>query len=466
MSDVVGSVVDMVRRSPGSSATVVVLCLVQFVDVLGVTAAIVAIPSMLDGVGAGDAAAGPIATAYAMLFGGLLVVGARLGHRYGHVRMLLVGLLVFAVAGGVGALAGHAWQLVLARAVQGAASALTVPAALSLLLAAATATGQRARALGLWSAAGAAAGASGLFVGGLLTELLGWRAIFWVNVPLAVGLAGGVRYWVRVPPARDRAASLDAVGALLLVTSVMGLVLGAALVQEDGSRVPGLLVVLAGAALGVLLAVWLRRARRPLVSVSTLRTPQLLAGTLGSFVNTAATSSTAVLLTLHLQRRHGFSAFGAGLTLLALSLAVVVGSAAAARLARARGPRRPAVAGLDSMGVGNVVVSGTMVAGGGAGTGWTVAGTVVGLAFLGAGLGASSVAFNDIGTDLPEHEVATATGVLNTGAQLGTAIGVAVLLLVASPGTYGPLPAEAVAILLAALVTLAAARLVAHRRFA
>jgi MFS family permease len=199
-------------RTPRSSAAVVVLCLVQFVDVLGVTAAIVAIPSMLDGVGAGDAAAGPIATAYAMLFGGLLVVGARLGHRYGHVRMLLLGLAVFAVAGATGALAQHAWQLVLSRAVQGAASALTVPAALSLLLAAATATGERTRALGLWSAAGAAAGASGLFAGGLLTELLGWRAIFWVNVPLAVGLAAGVRYWVHVRPVQDAEAALDLVG--------------------------------------------------------------------------------------------------------------------------------------------------------------------------------------------------------------------------------------------------------------
>jgi hypothetical protein len=99
------------------------------------------------------------------------------------------------------------------------------------------------------------------------------------------------------------------------------------------------------------------------------------------------------------------------------------------------------------------------------GPGWTVAGTVTGLVFLGAGLGSSSVAFNDIGTDLPEDEVATATGVLNTGAQLGTALGVAVLLLVASPGTYGSVPAEAVAVLLAALATLPAARLLTRRRF-
>jgi len=451
-------------RTPRSRAAVVVLCLVQFVDVLGVTAAIVAIPSMLDGVGAGDAAAGPIATAYAMLFGGLLVVGARLGHRYGHVRMLLVGLVVFALAGATGALAQHAWQLVLSRAVQGAASALTVPAALSLLLAAATATGERTKALGLWSAAGAAAGASGLFAGGLLTELFGWRAIFWVNVPLAVGLAAGVRYWVHVRPVQDTEAALDLVGATLLVTAVMGVVLGAALVQEAHSRVLGLVVVLGGVVLGLLLVAWLRRAREPLVSLSSLRAPHLLAGTLGSFVNTAVTSSTAVLLTLYLQRRHGFSAFEAGLTLLALSLAVVIGASAAPRLSRGNGPRRPAVVGLGSMTLGNLVVAVTTFVGDSLAAIATVAGTIVGLLLLGTGLGLSSVAFNDIGTDLPEHEVATATGVLNTGAQLGTAIGVAALLLVGAPGTYGPIPAVSVAVGLAALLGAGATRVVVRWR--
>jgi predicted MFS family arabinose efflux permease len=249
---------------------------------------------------------------------------------------------------------------------------------------------------------------------------------------------------------------------MLLVAAVMGVVLGAALVQEADSRVLGLVVVLCGVALGVLLMTWLRRAREPLVSLASLGAPRLLAGSLGSFVNTAATSSTAVLLTLYLQRRHGFSAFEAGLTLLALSLAVVVGASAAPRLSRGHGPRRPAVLGLGSMGLGNLVVAVTTSAGAGMATGATLAGTIVGLLLLGAGLGLSSVAFNDIGTDLPEHEVATATGVLNTGAQLGTAIGVAALLLVAAPGTYGPIPAVSVAVLIAALLSATAARAVAR----
>ena len=447
----------MPRSTGWPTAAVVVLCLVQFVDVLGVTSAIVAIPSMLEGVGAGDEAAGPIATAYAMFFGGLLVVGARLGHRHGHVKMLLVGLAVFAVAGGLGAVAVHAWQIVVARAAQGTASALTVPAALSLLLAAASGRDDRTKALGLWSAAGAAAGAGGLFVGGLLTELLSWRAIFWVNAPLAVGLGVGVLLWVRVRPVQDATAALDVVGAVLLVAAVMGLVLGAALVQEPSTRTRGLLVLASGVALGAGLTVWLRHAKHPLVSLSSLKNPRLLAGTLGSFVNTAATSSTAVLLTLHLQRQHGYSAFDAGLTLLSLSVAVVVGSSVAPRLSRAGGPRRAAMAGLGALALGNVAIAGALVLGDETSNAGILAGTVSGLVLLGAGLGLSSVAFNDIGTSLPEREVSTATGVLNTGAQLGTAIGVAALLLVASPGTYGSVPSEAMAVLVAATTALCAA---------
>jgi hypothetical protein len=243
-------------------------------------------------------------------------------------------------------------------------------------------------------------------------------------------------------------------------------VLGAALAQEPATRSRGLLVVGVGAALGLGLTSWLRHADQPLIAPSSLRRPRLLVGTLGSFVNTATTSSTAVLLTLHLQRRHGYSAFEAGLTLLSLSPAVVVGSTAAPRYVRDGGPRRPAVLGLSSLALGNALVAVAIVLGSGGAAGWVLVITVAGLMLLGAGLGLSSVACNDIGTDLPEAEVPTATGVLNTGAQLGTALGVAALLLLASTRACGPIPAAAVAVLVAGAMALGTARVVARWRFA
>ncbi|MGZ4742865.1 MAG: MFS transporter [Oryzihumus sp.] len=420
---------------------VVVLCLVQFVDVLGVTSAVVAIPAMLAGVRAGPALAGPLATAYAMFFGGLLVLGARLGHRYGHLRLLLAGLAAFAVAGGLGALAHSGWQLVAARGLQGVASAMTVPAALTLLLATAGETTARRRALALWSAAGATAGACGLFVGGALTDTIGWRAVFWINVPIALALGAGALLRVRARPHRDRAVGLDLPGAALLTVAVMAVVVGAALLQDPESRVPAVLCLVGALAVGGVLRWWLRRAADPAIPPAVLRHPRLAAGALGSFVNTAATSSTAVLLAIHLQRAQGLSAFRAGLVLLALSVAVVPGSALAASVTRRWSPRTSILVGTALLAAGNVVVAvslGTLVL------------TGLGLGLLGLGLGLSSVGCNDLGTAVNEEHVSTATGVLNTGAQLGTAVGVALLVLVASGGRYGAVEALPAALVLAA----------------
>src|SRR5690242_16747961 len=108
------------RTRSRAGLAVLVLCLVQFVDVMGVTSAVVAIPSIISGVHASEALAAPLATAYAMFFGGLLVLGARLAQKYGHRRLLVIGLAVFALAGGIGWAAMDGWQLVLARSVQGA----------------------------------------------------------------------------------------------------------------------------------------------------------------------------------------------------------------------------------------------------------------------------------------------------------------------------------------------------------
>src|SRR3954447_20756102 len=169
-----------------------VLCGVQFVDVLGVTSAITAIPAILRGLDAPPAAAPILATAYAMCFGGLLVLGARLGDRHGHRRVLLAGIAACGAAGLVGAGAESVAGVVAARGLQGAAAAVSVPSALRLLLAAHAGPGGRAAGGG----GGAAAGAVGLLAGGALTAGLGWRAVFWINVPIAAVLALAVARFV------------------------------------------------------------------------------------------------------------------------------------------------------------------------------------------------------------------------------------------------------------------------------
>src|SRR5690348_7986435 len=199
--------------NPGGAGTVwlgvVSLCLVQFVDVLGVTVMVTALPAMLADLGASADAASLISTGYAMFFAGLLLLGARLGDRFGHRRIILTGLAFFTVAAVVGATATSAVVLTAARCLQGAAAALSVPSALRLLTTITSDGPQRERAIAAWSASGAAAGASGFVVGGVVTYLVGWRAVFWAYLPLAVLLA--VTIWRAVPPDRagDRSVRLS-----------------------------------------------------------------------------------------------------------------------------------------------------------------------------------------------------------------------------------------------------------------
>jgi MFS family permease len=405
------------------------LCLVQFVDVLGVTVVVTALPSMLAGVHAPPAAGSLVATGYAMFFGGLLMFGARLGDRLGHRRTILLGLAAFAVGALLAAVAPSIAVLTAGRCVQGAAAATAVPSALRLLTSLTESEPARARAVAAWSAAGAAAGASGFVVGGVVTDLAGWRVIFWALLPTAALLALAV---VRtVPPDRREGPGrpLNARSSLLLTASVMALVVGTTALAERGHRGLGAALVVVAAALAVALAAADRRASAPLLPPHLLAQPRLRRGAMGSFLNTATTSSAATLVTLYLQDTQGRSPLAAAATLVPFSLAVVLGSALAPAAIRRAGRERVAAAGLALIAAANV----TLIA---------VAAAIPAIgactALSGFGIGLSSVAATSLGTDVPEADRAAASGIVNTAAQLGTAIGVAALLLVAAASTGVP----------------------------
>src|SRR4051794_12455426 len=204
--------------APSVPGAVAALCLIQFIDVLGVTVVVTALPDMLADVGGSSGDSALVATGYAMFFGGLLMFGARLGDRIGHRRTILPGIGSFAARGlfapaatrppaplpaprgrilrGIGSFAAGALSaapatppvaLIAARCVRGAAAAPAVPSALRLLTTVTPAGRDRARAVAAWSAAGAAAGAAGFVAGGLVTDLAGWRVVFW---GLLAGAAG------------------------------------------------------------------------------------------------------------------------------------------------------------------------------------------------------------------------------------------------------------------------------------
>jgi MFS family permease len=433
---------------------VVGLCLIQFVDVLGVTVVVTALPAMLTDLGAPESAGALIATGYATFFGGLLMFGARLGDRYGHRRIIIVGLNLFAVAAVLGASAGSVVVLTAARCLQGAAAAVSVPCALRLLTTITGPGAQRRKAVAMWSAAGAAAGASGFVIGGVITKLAGWRVVFWAYVPLAVMLLAVVCAAVHDDPdqsRRERAVSLALPSVVAFTAAVMLFVLSTTLLPQRGLAVLGAVLLGAAVVAAAMFVLIDQRAAAPLLPRPLLTQWPLRQGAVGSFLNTATTSSAITLTTLYLQDSRGRDPLQAGLLLLPFSVAVIGGSALAAP-ALARWPAQLVIA------VGLTAIAGfdaaLIVA---AGSGWALPMCV---AVGGAGIGLSSVAATGLATTVPTSMRGTASGVVNTAAQLGTAVGIAGLLLVAGVTGQAPAPGTpppALAWALAATTSLAGA---------
>jgi MFS family permease len=418
-------------RAGNGGLAITALCSVQFVDVLGVTVVVTALPSMLADLRAPASSGSLVSGGYAMFFGGLLMLGARLGDRFGHRRTITASLAVSALGALLGAVAGSIVLLTAARCLQGAAAAAAVPSALRLLTTLTAEGPRRRRAIAAWSAAGASAGASGFVVGGVVTDMTSWRLVFWAYLPLTAALAAAV---LRSVP-RDRgpgaAGSLNAVAAITFTTAVMAVVVGTTLIARPGQRVAGGAIVLLAAALTPAFIRVDRRAAAPLLPAAVLRIHPLRRGAVGAFLNTAATSSAMTLATLYLQDTLHRSPLQAAAMLLPLSLAVVAGSALAPAALRRIRPQPVMAFGLAVVAVADAALTAA------AAHGWALSACV---ATAGAGLGLSSVVATTLGTAVADTLRGTASGIINTAAQIGTATGIAVLLLIAAAttGTPGP----------------------------
>jgi MFS family permease len=445
-----------------NALAVTALCLVQFVDVLGVTVVVTALPRMLASFHAPASAGGLLATGYAMCFGGLLMLGARLGDRFGHRRVVLASLGFFAAGSIAAAVADSVVVLTVARCWQGAAAAGAVPAALQLLTTITADGAPRRRAVAAWSAAGAAAGASGFVVGGVVTELTSWRAIFWAYLPMSAALAAAVVRWVPRDGPADRSRSLNAAGSVAFTATVMAVIVGTSLVAQPGRRTAGSGTLLAAIALAAGFVRIDRRAIAPLLPAGVRRLTPLRWGAIGASLNTATTSSVMTLATLYLQQARHYRPIAAAGSLLPFSLAVIGGAALAAPALRRFSADRVAAAGLAAIAVadGGLILAAS-----------SDLGLPVCVALAGLGIGLSSVAATTLGSSVAAGLRSTASGVLNTSAQVGTALGIAVLLLIATAttgvtghGTTGPVVAWACAAAAAAAGAFGFARAATARR--
>jgi EmrB/QacA subfamily drug resistance transporter len=417
-------------RSGRRWAALALLCVVQFVDVLGVTIVIVALPAIGHDLGLAGQDLQWVVSMYALCFGGFLLLAGRAADLYGRRRLFAAGLALFTVSSLACGLASSPAMLLGARALQGAGAAVAVPAALSLLTTTFPSGPERARALGVWTAAAAGGGVSGFFLGGVLTGTLGWHWVFLVNVPVGALVLTLTPILLVESHEQSAPRRLDLAGAVTGTAGLVLLVYGFTRVEEAGFATAGTLGTLALAA-AFLAGFWLVESRvtDPIVPHRVFRSRELVGANLVAFTLTAVTSPAGVLGSLYLQQGLGYPPAATGLALLPFSLAAVAGSFTGAWLTAKLRSRATMALGLTTIAAAMLLLFRIPTQGG---LPWLVAGLVI----AGLGLTCASVASTAAGTAAAAGDAqGLASGLLNTAAQLGTALGIAALVTVAAART-------------------------------
>ena len=373
-----------------------------------------------------------VVNAYTITFAGFLLLGGRAADLLGRRRVFVLGTAAFALSSLACAFAATRGLLLGARALQGLAGAVLSPATLSIITSSLPEGAERNRALGVWAAVGGLGASSGALLGGLLTQSLGWPAIFAVNAPLgAVVIALGLRV-IPAGGGRVRERHFDLTGAALVTAGLASLTYGIVRTDALGWGAPGVLVPLAAAAslLGAFVLVEQRVARAPLMPLSIFRIAQLRAANLIVVLLYAGLFATFFFLTLYLQQVLHDGALQAGVSFLPVTLSVFSGSSAAPRLVARFGVRVVLSGGMLIATVGLVLLTG--VRPGGAYLAQVLPGGV--LAGLGMGLALVSATVAAM-QGVPRKQSGLASGLLNSSRLVGGALGLAVLSTVAASHT-------------------------------
>src|SRR5579884_449314 len=408
----------------------VLLCLAQFMVVFDIQVVAIALPAIQRDFAISQINLQWVINAYVLLFGGLLLLAGRAADLIGRRRLFISGLLLFALAAlGSGVTRSEPW-LIATRALQGLGAACISPAALALLTSLFPAGPERNRALGWWGAAAPLGGVSGLLLGGLLTSGPGWPWVFFINVP--IGLLGAVLAPLVLLESRaPGVARLDISGAMTGTAGLAAFIYGLTQLQAWGTSAPQAIGTLALAlALLVAFVVIERRVRDPLVPFGIFRLRPLTGALLISLLLTFITSPPLFFGTLYLQQVTGTSPFLTSLAFLPESLSIAVCSVLGARLTTRLGTRWSMTIGMSALIISQVLLAQLSVS-----QGYWLA-LLPGLLVLGFGLGIASIAATSAGmAQVKAAEQGLVAGLLNTAAQLGTALGLALLDLIAASST-------------------------------
>jgi len=401
----------------------------QFMVILDVAIVNVALPSIKSDLGFSATGLQWVITAYAILFGGTLLLGGRLADLLGRRRMFVAGLALF---GASSLLSGFAWSsssLVGFRALQGLGGALLAPAALSLLMTTFAEGSERNRALGIYGAASGSGAAAGVLLGGVITSYFGWSWIFFVNVPVAVAAIALTPFLLRESRADHlQHRHFDLLGAASVTSGLMLLVYGLTRATTDGWSSPVTLGLLGGAA--VLIAAFVRiesRSRSPLLPLRIFRLRALSAANATMALVGAVTFSEFFVLTLYVQDVLHYSAVQSGVAFVAFALSVVVASNLAQTVIGRIGVRATLMMGLALATVSVALLTQVPVDGH---YFWDLFPAFV---LGGTGLGFSFVPVTIASlAGVERAEAGVASGLVNTSRQIGGAIGLAAISTIAA----------------------------------
>ena len=309
----------MVASSNHRWLALALLSVVQFMIVLDIAIVNVALPSIQVDLNFSQENLQWVISAYALVFGGFLLLGGRAADLAGRRRMFIGGLAVFTVASLLAALAWSEASLIGARALQGLGAAIIAPAALSILMTTFSEGKERNIALGVWGAVGGFGAAAGVLLGGIFTDALSWEWIFFLNLP--VGLAAMALAPVLLAESRDtRAASFDALGAVLVTAGLSAAVFGITQANDYGWSSAETIGIFA-AAVVLLVGFVLRElyAKDPLMSFSIFRIKTVAGANIAGFILGTALFSMFLMLTLYMQQVLGYSAMKTGIAYLAVA---------------------------------------------------------------------------------------------------------------------------------------------------
>ena len=409
----------------------VLVCVAQFMVVLDATIVNVALPSIQHGLHFTPTSLQWVVNAYTLVFGGFLLLGGRAADLLGRQRLFVAGVTLFTVASLLNGVAPNAGTLVGGRVLQGLGAALVSPAALSIVMTTFAEGKERTQALGIWSAIAAGGGAVGLVLGGLLTDTLSWRWVFFINLPIGIAaIAAAIRY---IPESRaEKRPDTADVGGAVSVTAGLLLLVFAIVKTQDYGWLSGRTIGLAAVAVALLVAfvVIELRSKAPLIRLGIFRTRSLTSSNLSMLFVMSGLFGMFFFASIYVQEILHYSPLKAGVAFVPITGGIVIGAGLAQQAIVRFGVRSVSVFGM-AMATAGLVLLGMIPT-----HGTYMADLFPGLMLMSIGMGLTFVPVTLIATtNIDSDDAGLASGIFNTAQQVGGAIGLAALSTLAASRT-------------------------------